>query len=167
MLVGMAEMSFGKGIPEVGLRREEGNFRSRLSFFYSGKLFGDNMLTLSYDSQRPINRTAGRDRLFQLDPNDRVYPLFGDSSTRFEAAQTNSKLYARIDRKRSYLMFGDFEADMNAPLMGYGRKLTGVKLHLENSGGDGITLTGRAPRHRFRARRVRRGQPRHPATFEW
>ena len=64
MLIGMAEMSFGKGIPEVGLRREEGNFRSRLSFFYSGKLFGDNMLTLSYDSQRPINRTAGRDRLF-------------------------------------------------------------------------------------------------------
>ena len=138
MLVGMAEMSFGKGIPEVGLRREEGNFRSRLSFFYSGKLFGDNMLTLSYDSQRPINRTAGRDRLFQLDPNDRVYPLFGDSSTRFEAAQTNSKLYARIDRKRSYLMFGDFEADMNAPLMGYGRKLTGVKLHLENSEGDAL-----------------------------
>jgi hypothetical protein len=145
MLVGMAEMSFGKGIPEVGLRREEGNFRSRLSFFYSGKLFGDNMLTLSYDSQRPINRTAGRDRLFQLDPNDRVYPLFGDSSTRFEAAQTNSKLYARIDRKRSYLMFGDFEADMDAPLMGYGRKLTGVKLHLENPGGDGITLTGARP----------------------
>lgn len=145
MLVGMAEMSFGKGIPEVGLRREEGNFRSRLSFFFSGRLFGDNMLTLSYDSHRPINRTAGRDRLFQLDPNDRVYPLFGDSSTRFEAAQTNSKLYARIDRKRSYLMFGDFEADMNAPLMGYGRKLTGVKLHLENSAGDGITLTGARP----------------------
>ena len=86
MLVGMAEMSFGHGIPEVGLRREEGSFRSRLSFFYSGRFFGDNMLTLSYDSQRPINRTAGRDRLFQLDPLDRVYPLFGDSSTRFEAA---------------------------------------------------------------------------------
>ena len=144
ILVGMAEVSFGKGIPEVSLRGEEGNVRSRLAFFYSGKLFG-NMLTLSYDSQRPINRTAGRDRLFQLDPNERAYPLFGDSSMRFEAAQTNSKLYARIDRKRSYLMFGDFEADMNAPLAGYARKLTGVKLHLENSGGDGITLTGARP----------------------
>src|SRR6185436_9540805 len=79
ILVGMAEMSFGKGIPEIGLRREQGNFRSRMSFFFSGRLFGDNMLTLSYDSQRPINRTAGRDRLFQLDPNDRAYPLVGDS----------------------------------------------------------------------------------------
>src|SRR5205814_9028133 len=105
----------------------------------------NNMLTLSYDTQRPINRTAGRDRLFQIDPLDRVYPLFGDSSTRFEAAQTNSKLYARIDHKRSYAMFGDFEAEMNAPLLGYGRKLTGVKLHLENSSGDSLTLTGARP----------------------
>src|SRR6185436_13079161 len=145
IMVGMAEMSFGPGIPEVGLRREEGNFRSRLSFFFSGRLPFDSMLTLSYDSQRPINRTAGRDRLFQLDPTDRAYPLFGDSSTRFEAAQTNSKLYARIDRKRSYAMFGDFETEMSAPLMGYNRKLTGVKLHLENSQGDVITVTGARP----------------------
>ncbi len=145
ILVGFAEMSFGKGIPEVGLRGEHGNFRSRVSFFYSGQVFGRNMLTLSYDSQRPINRTAGRDRLFQLDPLDRVYPLFGDSSTRFEAAASNSKVYARLDHKRSYAMFGDFETDMEAPLMGYARKLTGVKAHLENSNGDFITVTGARP----------------------
>ncbi len=145
ILVGFAEMSFGKGIPEVGLRGEQGNFRSRVSFFYSGRVFGNNMLTLSYDSQRPINRTAGRDRLFQLDPLDRVYPLFGDSSTRFEAAASNSKVYARVDHKRSYAMFGDFDTDMDAPLMGYARKLTGVKAHLENSNGDFITVTGARP----------------------
>ena len=145
ILVGMAEMSFGKGIPEVALRNEQGNFRSRTSFFFSGKVFGDNMLTLSYDTQRPINRTAGRDRLFQLDPLDRVYPLFGDSSTRFEAAPSNSKLYARFDHKRSFAMFGDFETDMDAPLAGYARKLTGVKTHLENANGDFITITGARP----------------------
>src|SRR2546430_428841 len=97
------------------------------------------------DAQRHINRTAGRDRLFQLDPLDRVYPLFGDSSTRFEAAQSNSKLYARVDRKRSFVMFGDFDTEMSAPLAGYSRKLTGVKAHLENSRGDSITLTGARP----------------------
>jgi uncharacterized repeat protein (TIGR01451 family) len=145
ILVGFAEMSFGKSIPEVGLRDEQGKFRRRLSFFYSGQIPGDNMLTLSYDSQRPINRTAGRDRIFQLDPLDRVYPLFGDSSTRSEAAQSNSKLYARLDHKRSYAMFGDFEADMEAPLAGYSRKLTGVKAHLENSQGDFVTVTGARP----------------------
>lgn len=145
ILVGMAELSFGKGIPEAALRNEQGSFRGRTSFFFSGKVFGDNMLTLSYDSQRPINRHAGHDRLFQLDPNDRVYPLFGDSSTRFEAAPSNSKLYARFDHKRSYAMFGDFETDMDAPLAGYDRKLTGVKTHLENSSGDFITVTGARP----------------------
>jgi hypothetical protein len=145
ILVGFAEMSFGPGIPEVALRDEEGNFRRRLSFFYSGRIFGDNMLTLSYDTQRPINRTAGRDRLFQLDPLDRVYPLFGDSSTRFEAAPSNSKLYARIDHKRSFLMFGDFDTDIDAPLAGYDRKLTGVKAHLENSQGDFVSFTGARP----------------------
>jgi len=145
ILVGFAEMSFGKGIPEVSLRDEQGNFRRRVSLFYSGKLPWDSMLTFSYDSQRPINRTAGSDRMFQLDPLDRAYPLFGDSSTRFEAASSNSKLYARIDHKRSFMMFGDFETDMDAALAGYSRKLTGVKGHFENSKGDFITITGARP----------------------
>jgi uncharacterized repeat protein (TIGR01451 family) len=145
ILVGFADMSFGKGIPEVALRNETGNFRSRLSFFYSGKLPWNSMLTLSYDTQRPINRTAGRDRLFQLDPLDRAYPLFGDSSTRFEAAASNSKVYARIDHKRSFAMFGDFETDMDGGLATYTRKLTGVKTHIENSNGDFITITGARP----------------------
>ena len=146
IMVGLAEMSFGNAIPEVNLRGEQGNRRNRVSLFYSGRLGAQSALTLSYDSQRPINRTAGHDRLFQSDPMDRVYPLYGDSSTRFEAAPSNSKLYARLDYKRSYAMFGDLDADMEqVPLAGYTRKLTGVKLHLENSGGDFVTVTGARP----------------------
>ena len=49
-----------------------------------------------------------------LDPLDRAYPIFGDSSTRFEDAQSNSKLYARFDRGNSYAMFGDMESDQIA-----------------------------------------------------
>ncbi|HEY0004105.1 MAG TPA: hypothetical protein VGB17_04775 [Pyrinomonadaceae bacterium] len=146
ILVGLAEVTVGQSVPEVNLHGEQGNYRSRLSFFYNGRVRGNNILTLTYDSQRPINRTAGRDRLFQLDPLDRAYPLFGDSSTRYEAAQSNSKLYARLDHNRSYAMFGDFEADMESlALAGYARKLTGVKLHLENSEGDFLTVTGARP----------------------
>jgi uncharacterized repeat protein (TIGR01451 family) len=146
ILLGLAEMSFGNSIPEVGLRGEQGRSRNRLSLFYSGPLFSGSSLTLSYDSQRPINRTAGRDRLFQLDPLDRAYPLFGDSSTRFEAAQSNSKLYARLDYHRSYAMFGDLDTELaDVPLASYARKLTGVKLHLENSGNDFLTVTGARP----------------------
>ncbi|HEX8116888.1 MAG TPA: hypothetical protein VF521_06425, partial [Pyrinomonadaceae bacterium] len=147
ILVGLGEMTFGKAAPELSGAESDATVRSRLAFFYRGQVLGGkNLLTLAYDSNRPINRTAGRDRLFQFDPLDRAYPLFGDSSTRFEDAQTNSKLYARLDRGRSFLLFGDFETEnRNAGLASYTRKLTGVKVHLENSKGDYVSLTGARP----------------------
>jgi uncharacterized repeat protein (TIGR01451 family) len=147
ILVGLGEMTFGAAAPELSGAESNASVRSRLAFFYRGQfLSAKNLLTLAYDSNRPINRTAGRDRLFQFDPLDRAYPLFGDSSTRFEDAQTNSKLYARLDRGRSYFLFGDFEAEnRHAGLASYTRKLTGVKVHLENSKGDYLSLTGARP----------------------
>ncbi|HEV2765120.1 MAG TPA: SdrD B-like domain-containing protein, partial [Pyrinomonadaceae bacterium] len=146
IMVGLAEISVGRGAPEMELRGEDEAWRSRIGFFYRGRIFGSNLLTLAYDSERPLNRTAGRDRLFTLDPLERAYPLFGDSSTRFEDAQSNSKLYARLDRGRSYFLFGDFETEhRNLALSGYARKLTGVKVHLENESGDFVSLTGARP----------------------
>nr|MDQ3745188.1 hypothetical protein [Acidobacteriota bacterium] len=148
ILVGLAEASIGKSAPALSGADPNASVRSRLAFFYRGPLplFGSNLLTLAYDSNRPINRTGGNDRLFQLDPLDRAYPLFGDSSTRYEDAQTNSKLYLRLDHKRSYFLFGDMETEnRNAGLASYTRKLTGVKLHLENAKGDYVSLTGARP----------------------
>jgi uncharacterized repeat protein (TIGR01451 family) len=146
ILVGLAEASVGRAAPENALRGDDARFRSHVEFFFRGPVFGKNLLTVSYDSQRPLNRTMGRDRLFQFDPLDRLYPIFGDSSTRFDEIESNSKLYARLDRGRSYAMFGDFEADMNeTQLAGYARKLTGVKLHVENAAGDFLTVTGARP----------------------
>lgn len=146
ILVGLAEVSIGNASPEMALRNDDSNVQSRVAFFYRNTFFRRNLLTLSYDSQRPINRTAGNDRLFQLDPLERAYPIFGDSSIRYEDAQSNSKLYARIDRGRSYALFGDYDTELtNLNLAGYSRRMTGVKLHLENSNGDLISLTGARP----------------------
>ena len=147
ILVGLGEMTFGAAAPELSGAESDATVRSRLAFFYRGQFLGaKNLLTLAYDSNRPINRTGGRDRLFQFDPLDRAYPLFGDSSTRFEDAQTNSKLYARLDRGRSYLLFGDFETEnRDSGLASYTRRLTGVKVHLENSKGDYVSVTGARP----------------------
>ncbi|HWQ35780.1 MAG TPA: SdrD B-like domain-containing protein [Blastocatellia bacterium] len=180
LLVGLAEASFGKAAPDIALRDEDRSFRSHTEFYFRGPLPKRTQLTLAYNSFRPLTRTAGRDRLFQLDPLDRVYPVFGDSSTRFEDAQSNSKLYARLDRGRSFAMFGDFDVNNSeslytqpvqpvnlsenlassaigniarAPvfasggpqLTGYSRRLTGVKVHLENAGGDYLTVTGARP----------------------
>lgn len=110
ILVGLAEASFGKAAPDIALRGSDKNYRHHTEFYFRGPLLFESQLTLAYNSFRPLTRTDGRDRRFFLDPLDRVYPVFGDSSTRFEDAQSNSKLYARIDRGRSYAMFGDFDA---------------------------------------------------------
>jgi trimeric autotransporter adhesin len=110
ILLGLAEASIGKAAPDIALRGSDKNYRHHMEFFFRGPLPQELQLTLAYNSFRPLTRTAGRDRTFFLDPLDRVYPVFGDSSTRFEDAQSNSKLYARIDRGRSYVMFGDFDA---------------------------------------------------------
>ncbi|MBC7930961.1 MAG: hypothetical protein H7Z38_10410, partial [Rubrivivax sp.] len=146
ILVGLAEVTVGNAAPELSGADSERAVRSRLAFFYRGQVFGSNLLTLAYDSNRPINRTGGRDRLFQFDPLDRAYPLFGDSSTRYDDAPSNSKLYARVDRGRSYFVFGDFETENDkAGLASYTRRLTGAKLHLENSKGDYVSVTGARP----------------------
>jgi uncharacterized repeat protein (TIGR01451 family) len=146
ILVGLAEMTFGSAAPELSGAASDATVRSRLAFFYRGQFLGSNLLTVAYDSNRPINRTGGQDRLFQFDPNDRAYPLFGDSSTRFDDAQSNSKLYLRADRGRSYFLFGDFETEnRNSGLAAYTRRLTGVKLHIENAKGDYVSVTGARP----------------------
>lgn len=187
ILVGLAEASFGKAAPDIALRGSDKNYRHHMEFFYRGPMPKALQLTLAYNSFRPLTRTAGRDRTFFLDPLDRVYPVFGDSSTRFEEAQSNSKLYARLDRGRSYLMFGDFDAsqqeylndgyvstpvtnlaenlasagigntilnnfnsipvfaNQGPQLTGYNRRLTGVKVHLENAGGSSLTMSGARP----------------------
>jgi uncharacterized repeat protein (TIGR01451 family) len=155
ILVSLGEITFGSNSPEMSLRNTTETARGHLQFFYRGKVFGQrNLLTLAYDSQQPLNRVAGQDRLFQLSPLERTYAILGDSSVRFQEAESNSKLYFRLDRNRHYAVFGDIEADMNASrLAGYSRRLTGVKLHLENNNGDFVTVTGARPDTSF-ARQV-------------
>ncbi len=147
LLVGLSELSFGKNAPAIINSGADKSFQSRFSLYFRGQLFNTrNLLTLAYDSQRSLNRLSGRDRTGDFDPLDRAYPIFGDSSQRFEDAQSNSKVYARLDRDNSYAMFGDMETDQqNLQLAGYTRRLTGVKLHLENADGDFVSLTGSRP----------------------
>ncbi len=155
ILVGLAEFSYGKSSPEAALQNSDKKMSGHLQFFYRGMVFGSrNLLTLAYDSRQPLNRIAGQDRLFQLSPLERTYSIFGDSSVRFQDSESNSRVYARLDRGRNYALFGDFEADLNSNrLLGYSRRLTGVKIHLENKNGDSVTVTGAKPDTSF-ARQV-------------
>ena len=102
-----------------------------------GKIKGDNLLTLSYDSDKTT-----RDRLFRDIQPDQYYPVYGDSSIRGYDAQSTSKAYVRIDHGRTYLLYGDYvtsDPGVSNSLGNYSRSMTGVKEHFEN---DHVSLTG-------------------------
>jgi hypothetical protein len=153
MVVGLGTFSVGRAAPANELRGVDERARGALAFFYKGRLWSDNVLTVSYDSQRPLQRLDARDRLFQIDPLEHNYSVFGDSSTRYNAAQSNSKLYARLDLGRawgrSHVLFGDFVPETRGvELATYNRRLTGLQLHLEGKLGF-VSVAGARPSSAF------------------
>jgi uncharacterized repeat protein (TIGR01451 family) len=154
ILVAVGELSFGHAAPEQALFNESGMVERRTQFFYRGTAFGSNAVTFAYSSHSPLNDTSGYNRMFEMDPTNQQYLLFGDSSTRSYNALSNSRVYARIDHRLSYLMFGDLRADAARPdtdasLTSFERSITGLKLHLENRSGAVISLTGARPNSAF------------------
>ena len=103
----------------------------RAAFYLKGKIKGDYLLTAAYDSDKDT-----QERLFRDIQPDEFYPVYGDSSVRGFDAQSTSKLYVRVDKGRSYLLWGDFNtsaASETRKLTNYTRSLTGIKEHYENS----------------------------------
>lgn len=103
----------------------------RSAFFLKGKVKGGYLLTMRYDSDK-----ADNDRLFRDIRPDEYYPVYGDSSAKGFDAQSSEKLYVRVDKGRSFLMYGDLKTRVDnndgLSLGQYDRTLTGVKAHFEN-----------------------------------
>jgi hypothetical protein len=93
-----------------------------------GTVFGKYLLTLSIDTDRKL-----QDRIFRdLDPNV-LYSMYGDNSIVQYEAQSTSPLFVKMERNRSYLMFGDFNTEMTRfEYAAYNRSFTGGRLHLED-----------------------------------
>lgn len=107
------------------------NFTGRAAMYLKGKVKGDYLLTLAYDSDK-----SSKQRLFRDIQPDEYYPVYGDAAAKGFDAQSTSKLYVRLDKGRSYAMYGDYitrtEQDEGLSLGQYNRSLTGVKLGHEN-----------------------------------
>lgn len=107
----------------------ERDVAARTAMFLKGKVKGEYLLTLAYDSDK-----STRERLFRDIQPDEFYPIYGDSSVRGFDAQSTGRFYLRIDKKKSYLLYGDFNTSQYTDarkLANYSRSLTGVKHHLE------------------------------------
>jgi hypothetical protein len=106
-----------------------GRVGARAAMYLKGKIKGDYLLTLSYDSDKDTDK-----QLFEsIDPNA-FYPVYGDASLKTKDAQSTGKLYVRLDKGRSYLLWGDYTTqDSNAArrLSQYNRTLPGLRAHYE------------------------------------
>ncbi len=129
---------------------------ARSAFFLRGRIAGDALLTAAYDSDKDT-----RQKLAQTVDANAVYPVYGDESVIGYEAQSGSRLYVRIDKDHSFLLYGDFSTTGAAPGAGatrpslsvappaeavvlgrYSRTATGIRGHWDASHGvvDGFVI---------------------------
>ena len=105
---------------------------ARSAFYFKGTVKGDYLLTTAFDSDKTT-----RDRLFRDIRPDELYPVYGDTSVKGFDAQSTQKLYVRIDKNRSFLLYGDFTTASSPEarqLSQVSRSLTGIKNQYESEG---------------------------------
>jgi hypothetical protein len=107
-------------------------FGARTEFFLKGVIQGSYLLTMAYDSDK-----AGQSPLFRDIQPEEYYPVYGDASIKGFDAQTTQKLYVRVDKDHSFVMYGDFNTGTSThdpgALGNYQRSLTGLDGHYETS----------------------------------
>ncbi len=126
---------------------------ARTAFFVKGTIRGDALLTAAYDSDK-----ATRARLLRDVRPDELYPVYGDASLRSFDARSGDRLYVRIDKDKSYALYGDFVtgdgfsqavgqgavASLKQRSLGaYNRTATGARLHREQAGLTGNVFATR------------------------
>jgi uncharacterized repeat protein (TIGR01451 family) len=99
----------------------------RAAFFAKGRIRGDWLLTLAYDSDR--RRDVERERVLgEVDP-DEYYTLYGDATESGDDAPTRRKVYVKLERGEASALFGDFDTGYTlTELARYSRTLNGTRV---------------------------------------
>nr|WP_295382916.1 hypothetical protein [uncultured Pseudacidovorax sp.] len=136
-----AGAAFEQELSSLGSNGDTGSSRAggRAAFFLKGAIKGEYLLTASLDTAK-----SSSDRMFRDIRPDEFYPVYGDASERGYDAQSSQKLYVRIDKNRSYLLYGDFQTASSTEvrkLSQTSRTLTGMK-GVYDEGGMRVTAYG-------------------------
>ncbi|MCD2516210.1 OmpA family protein [Massilia sp. G4R7] len=124
----------------------------RAAFYVKGKVRGDMLLTASADTREgPLrdlfSNFSSKDPRYLLrniEP-DKFYPVYGDDSTIADDAPTSGKLYVRLARQDSSIMWGNFQtAWTGTELAQFSRGLYGAKLDWQSA--DATTSGERSSR---------------------
>jgi len=106
-------------------------------FFYRGAVYAEGdidkvgYLTMTYDSTKDNG-----DKFFAYrDPED-YYPIFGDNSAKGYVGKSKDKLFLKIDRDKTYILYGDYNTsellNTRLKLGRFNRTLTGGVLKYED-----------------------------------
>ncbi|HFU77465.1 MAG TPA: hypothetical protein ENK68_03070 [Epsilonproteobacteria bacterium] len=109
----------------------------RVSFFAKGRVKGEWLLTMAYDSGKDTKNT----KLFdEIDPNT-YYTLYNDGSVQNYEAASRKKLFLKIEKERFSALLGDFSTDMSVTeLSQYSRRLTGIKTEYHGEHVEGLAF---------------------------
>ena len=121
----LADLTLGRrtgtpGIEAVRPGEFDGFYkRGRLAFYLKGKIKGKYLLTAAADTRegdlgtlfKGLDRKDARSLLRRLDPDD-YYPVYGDDSTAVEDAPTRGKVYVRLERGDSHVMWGNYKTSI-------------------------------------------------------
>ncbi|MFQ6006988.1 MAG: hypothetical protein ACE5OQ_15980, partial [Woeseia sp.] len=98
-----------------------------IAFFAKGKIKGEYLLTVAYDSESDRRENSDGFRT-QVDPNA-FYALYGDQSEQRYETASQRKLYVKLERKQYLAMFGDFDTGLSmTELARYERRFNGLKI---------------------------------------
>ncbi|MDU8913911.1 hypothetical protein [Aestuariicoccus sp. MJ-SS9] len=146
--VGAADITIGK-------EEDETYTIGRVSGYAKGRTQSGLDITAAVDTREGDLDRIFRD-IFAKEPVDQlrsirdqdVYLTFGDDSTTIDGAPTSGKLYLKVQKDRSHLLWGDFKVtEQGMNLVRSDRTLYGAQVHYES---PAQTQDGQ-PRFRFTA----------------
>jgi hypothetical protein len=132
IVVGFAEGTLGyntlKGNMQ-GLAGQEDKLYTdgQTSFYAKGRIKGEWLLTIAYDSDKPRDRER-LNGMNQVVQPDEFYTLYGDGTQARHDAPSQDKLYLKLERSQFYALFGDYDTGLTqTQLTRYSRSLNGLK----------------------------------------
>lgn len=101
--------------------------QNRVAFYAKGKIKGDYLLTIAYDTAKEKNAAGSKVFKQAIDPTQ-YYTLYADATQpQFDAASAR-KLYLKIEKSQFYALFGDYDTSMSVTELGrYSRTFNGFK----------------------------------------
>ena len=127
-----------KGFLEAAGAEEDSEFftEGRLAFYLKGVIRGKYLVTAALDTGRDefgnlfkdLDDNQSERLLTNLDP-DKIYPVYGDSSTVVYDTDSRAKLYLAVDSDEFNLLLGNYQLSLtDTELAAYQRTLFGVNV---------------------------------------